>query len=84
MPAKVVIYTTDYCGYCGAAKKLLGAKGIPYEEINVSHDAEKRAWLRQTTGQYTTPQIFIDDRSIGGYVDLAALEKRGKLDKLAH
>ncbi len=78
-PADVRIYTTRFCGYCVAAKRLLGARGVAYEEIDVSGDDSRRAWLVQTTGQRTVPQIFIRGRSIGGYRELAALDASGEL-----
>ena len=80
--AHVKIYTTRTCGFCFAAKELFEAKGIPYEEIDVTGDAKARAWLREATGRETVPQIFIDDRSYGGFSDVAALERAGKLDAL--
>jgi len=75
----VRMYTTRFCGYCVAAKRLLAARGIPYEEIDVSRDDAKRAWLVETTGRRTVPQIFIGDESIGGYEELAALDRSGQL-----
>jgi glutaredoxin 3 len=77
--ADVRIYTTRFCGYCVAAKRLLGARGVAYEEIDVSGDDSRRAWLVQTTGQRTVPQIFIRGESIGGYRELAALDGSGEL-----
>ena len=65
-PPVVRMYTTTICAYCIRAKMLLGKRHIPYEEINVSGDHEKRAWLVQATGRKTVPQIFIHGRSIGG------------------
>jgi len=76
---RVKIYTTTYCGYCLRAKKLLETKKIPFEEINVTEDPKTRDWLVQTTGLKTVPQIFIDDKPIGGYDDLAKLDAEGKL-----
>ena len=76
----VTIYTTRVCAYCFAAKRLLGARHIAYDEIDVSGDAAKRAWLVEVTGgRKTVPQIFIRGRSIGGYDELAALDKSGQL-----
>ncbi len=79
---KVAIYTTDYCSYCRAAKALLTDKKIPYEEINVENDPEKRKWLLEVSGQRTVPQIFIDEKSIGGFQELSALNQSGQLDKI--
>ena len=75
----VTIYTTSRCGYCVAAKNLLRRRGIPYEEIDVTGNAEKRTWLAQATGRRTVPQIFIRGEAIGGYDDLAALDREAKL-----
>jgi glutaredoxin 3 len=77
---KVTIYTTHYCGYCRRAKQILTELSIPFEEIDVEEDDEKREWLVQATGRTTVPQIFFDDESIGGCTDLEALVKNGGLD----
>jgi len=76
---KIVIYTTNYCPYCTAAKNLLKGKSLSFQEINVEGDDEKRNWLRETTGQRTVPQIFIHGKSIGGFQELSELDKSGKL-----
>lgn len=75
----VRIYTTTYCGYCVAAKRLLSNRGIPYEEIDVTGDHDARTWLVQVTGRRTVPQIFIGERAIGGYTELKALDTQGRL-----
>lgn len=79
---KVEVYTTRVCSYCLAAKSLLKARGIPFEEVDVSDDHEKRMWLAQTSGQRTVPQIFIGGRPIGGYRDLKELVSSGELNEL--
>jgi glutaredoxin 3 len=80
----VKIYTTRVCPYCVAAKRLLSARSIPYEEVDVTGDDAKRAWLVEATGRRTVPQIFIRGEAVGGYDDLAALDKSGALQtKLA-
>jgi glutaredoxin 3 len=76
---KVKIYTTTYCGYCRRAKALLNRLNIPYEDINVDNDDEKRDWLVEVTGEHTVPQIFFDDEPIGGCTDLEDLHRSGKL-----
>jgi GrxC family glutaredoxin len=76
----IQIYTTTYCGYCVAAKRLLTQKGLSFEEIDVTNAPETRDWLIQTTGAYTVPQIFIFGRPIGGYQELAAVERSGQLE----
>ena len=80
--AHVVIYTTTICPYCVRAKMLLQKKGVAYEEINVGDDHEMRIKLVEMTRQRTVPQIFINDRHIGGCDDLYALERQGALDPL--
>lgn len=76
----VVAYTTPWCGYCIAARRLLKKLHIPFVEVDVSGNPEARAWLREVSGQRTVPQIFLGGRSIGGFVELLALSKSGELD----
>jgi glutaredoxin 3 len=64
------------------AKRLLKQKGVEFQEIDVAFDDEKRRWLTETTGQRTVPQIFIGGKPYGGFTDIAALDKQGKLDPL--
>lgn len=80
--AKVVIYAKDNCPYCRLAKDLLSAKNVPFEEIRVDLDAAKLNEMVSLSHRRTVPQIFINDQPIGGYDDLAALVKSGKLDSL--
>lgn len=80
--AEVEIYTTPYCPYCVRARMLLEDKGVAYREIDVSGDPQKRQWLRERTGMRTVPQVFVNGRSLGGYDDIAALDRQGKLDPL--
>lgn len=77
---KVRVYTTEYCPYCRAAKSLLAAERIPFEEIEAT-DPETRAMLIARTGRRTVPQIFFGDRPIGGYDDLLVLKQSGTLQK---
>lgn len=79
---KVKVYTTNYCGYCRLAKELLKSKGIKFDEIDVTNDDVQRKKLVELTGMRTVPQIFINEKGIGGYDQLAALEESGELDKL--
>lgn len=81
MAVRVRMFTTLICPYCIRAKMLLKKKGVAYEEIDVSGDHDKRAWLVKTTGLRTVPQIFIEDEPIGGYDEMAALDRAGQLDK---
>jgi len=79
----VRIYTTDYCGYCVRAKQLLERKGVPFEEIDVTGDDEmRRKLVEMSGGQRTVPQIFIGDAHVGGYTDLAKLDREGELDRM--
>ena len=80
---RVVLYTTPYCGYCRAAKHLLGKKGVTFTEIDVSEDMERRReMIERAFGRRTVPQIFINDTHVGGYDELAELERAEKLDAL--
>jgi len=79
----VVIYTTQLCGFCHAAKRLLDTKQIPFEEIPADGNAQLRHELvERSGGQRTVPQIWIGDTHVGGYTDLAALAQTGELDTL--
>ena len=81
--ARVEIYTTIFCGYCARAKALLERKGIAYVNIDVLEDTARRdEMIERAGGRTTVPQIFIDDRHIGGSDELAALDRAGKLDAL--
>jgi glutaredoxin 3 len=81
--AKIVMYTTQICPYCMRAKALLRSKGVDFEEIDVGRDTRLREEaMRLSGGRRTVPQIFIDDRSIGGYDELWALDQAGELDRL--
>lgn len=79
----VEIYTSPLCGYCHAAKRLLDGKGVSYSEVNVMTDTEKRQEMMQrANGRHTVPQIFVGETHVGGYDDLAALDRAGKLDAM--
>ena len=80
--SKVEIYSSPLCGYCHMAKKLLKQKNIDFDEINVLGNASKRAEMTQRTQRTSVPQIFINDEHIGGFDDMYALDKSGKLDPL--
>lgn len=79
---RVLVYTTPFCGYCSAAKRLLKAKGAEFTEIDVMFDAERRHEMIERSGRRTVPQIFIGARHIGGFDDLSALEDSGELGDL--
>ena len=79
----IIIYTTAFCGFCQSAKRLLGQKGVKFQEIDVSFDPVQRAeMVRRAGGRRTVPQIFIGERHIGGYDDLYGLDTKGELDTL--
>jgi len=82
MFADVVMYRTPFCPYCIRAAALLKAKGVKFAEIDVSNDPETRERLFSETGSPTVPQIFINGASVGGYDDIALLDRRGALDPL--
>lgn len=76
---EVTVYTTRSCPYCHAAKDLLRSKKAAFKEIDVSDDDDFDA-LEKRTGWKTVPQIFIGDQMIGGFNELATLDREGKLD----
>jgi glutaredoxin 3 len=79
----IEIYTTQWCGYCRAAKALLTRKGVTFTEIDLSDEPDRRAEMMQrANGRYTVPQIFIGETHVGGSDDLHALDRAGKLDLL--
>jgi glutaredoxin 3 len=81
--AKIEIYTKAFCPYCYRAKALLDSKGVEYEEIDISMGGPRRPeMIERAGGRTTVPQIFIDDKHIGGSDDLAALDRQGGLDPL--
>ncbi len=80
--AKVEVYTKQNCPYCVRAKALLQRKGVAYAEIDVEADDARRAWLVEASGQRTVPQIFVDGRPLGGFSDVDALDRQGKLDAI--
>lgn len=82
MAAAVKLYGTATCPYCIAARRLLSSKGVSYEDIDVGRDPELRRTMEKLSGGYTVPQIFISDKPVGGYDDIAALDSAGELDKL--
>lgn len=80
--ANVVMYTKPNCSYCDHAKRLLNAKGVSFEEIRVDLDPVLLTKMIELSGRRTVPQIFINDKSIGGFDDLADLDMKGRLDEL--
>lgn len=81
--ANTEIYYTNWCPYCHQAKALLDRKGVAYDGIDLTHaEPEQIQAMRERSGRTSVPQIFINDQHIGGFDDLAALERAGKLDAL--
>jgi glutaredoxin 3 len=76
------MYTTEWCGFCVRARTLLESKGVDFEEIHLDADPAFRAKLLELTGRWTVPQILVDGRPIGGYAELRALDRDGRLDEL--
>jgi glutaredoxin 3 len=79
---RVIIYGTEFCPYCTAARMLLKKKGVNFEDILVSGDNELRQKMERLSGGRTVPQIFFDDKPIGGFDDLYSMEQDGRLDEL--
>lgn len=81
--ANIEIYTTTYCPYCTKAKMLLDNKGAQYKEIDVTGDDDARIKLvEKAEGRKTVPQIFINDKSYGGFDDIKKLNDAGELDAI--
>ena len=81
--ARIEVFTKAFCGYCVRAKRLLEAKGVDFEEYDITMGGPKRLeMLQRAQGRTTVPQIFIGDRHVGGSDDLHALERDGRLDPL--
>jgi len=77
-----MVYTTEPCGYCRTAKALLAKRGVPYDEMNLSKDGEGRAELVARTGMMTFPQVLVDGEVLGGFQELAAADRTGRLAEL--
>jgi glutaredoxin 3 len=80
---EITMYTSDACSYCVRAKRLLDQKAVDYEEIHIAlSDFDARMRIAEITGRMTVPQIIIDGNPIGGWEELHALERAGRLDTL--
>ncbi len=80
MTNKVVMYTTGFCPYCARAEMLLNQRGVSeIEKIRIDVDTEQRTLMMERTGRRTVPQIYIGQTHVGGFDDLAALDREGKL-----
>jgi glutaredoxin 3 len=83
MTAHVLMYSTGVCPYCVMAERLLKAKGVSdIEKVRIDLDPEQRSQMMQKTGRRTVPQIYIGDNHVGGFDDLSALDRAGKLEPL--
>lgn len=81
--ANITMYTTAYCPYCNNAERLLENKGVTeINKIRVDEKPELKLEMMEKTGRRTVPQIYIDERHIGGFDDLRALDLAGELDPL--
>ncbi len=78
----VTVYTTEHCSRCASAKMLLRRRGIEYEEVNLAKDPDGRLELTQRTGMVTFPQIVIDEQTLGGFDELLAADRAGRLQQL--
>lgn len=80
--ARVTVYSTRVCPYCRMAEKLLDRKGAIYEKVMVDEMPERREEMERLSGRKTVPQVFINNTPVGGFTDLAELERTGKLAAL--
>lgn len=80
--SKITVYTTVPCGYCTRVKSLLEQRGLEYEEINLSRDADGRNLLLQRTGMMTFPQVFVGDELVGGFTEMLHAHRSGRLSEL--
>lgn len=76
---QVTIVTSPACTYCHAAKDLLDQQGVPYQEVDLLKQAQQAKQLISQSGQRTVPQIFIDDKSIGGFSELSKIINKNEL-----
>ena len=81
--SRIVMYSSAFCPFCFAAKRLLSARGVSFEEIDVDFNPERRSeMIARAGGRYTVPQIFVGEHHVGGCDELYALERAGELDAL--
>ena len=79
----VTLYTTDHCSLCVSAKALLDRRGIGFQEVNLARDPDGRTELQRLTGMFSFPQVVIGDEVIGGFAELLAADREGRLTLLA-
>jgi glutaredoxin 3 len=80
--SSVTVYTTERCSLCTSAKTLLERRGIAYQEVNLARDADGREKLSRITGMVTFPQIMIGEEPVGGFAELLAADREGRLGEL--
>jgi glutaredoxin 3 len=80
--AEIIVYTTDFCGYCNRVKSLLAARDLDFSEVNLSRDPEGRIELVNKTGMMTFPQVLVDGKLLGGFAETLAAVESGRLDDL--
>jgi len=80
--AKITVYTTDPCSFCTRAKQLLQQRGLTFDEVNLSRDPEGRSALSQLTGMMSFPQVVIEGEVVGGFMELVAADRSGRLREL--
>ena len=80
--AKITVYTTDPCSFCTRAKQLLTTRELTFHEVNLSKDPEGRAALSQLTGMMSFPQVIIGSETVGGFMELVAADRSGRLREL--
>jgi glutaredoxin 3 len=80
--SQVQVYTTDPCSFCARVKGLLKARGVEYEEINLSRDPAGRVELAQRTGMMTFPQVIVAGQLLGGFTEVQAAAESGRLDEM--
>ncbi len=79
---KIVIYGNDSCAYCAAARMWFTKKGLPFDDIKISGDLQRRDEMERLSGSRSVPQIFINDHLVGGFDELCAFDKNGDLERL--
>jgi glutaredoxin 3 len=80
--SKVIVYTTEPCGYCARVKGLLKSRGLEFSEVNLSKDPEGRMELAAKTGMMTFPQVLVDGRLVGGFNETQAAVTSGRLAEM--
>ncbi|HEY4452434.1 MAG TPA: glutaredoxin [Solirubrobacteraceae bacterium] len=78
----VTIYTTEPCSFCARVKGILGSRGVPFAEVNLSKDPAGRVALASRTGMMTFPQVVVDGELLGGFSEVQAAAESGRLDAL--